>query len=77
MKHGGRTPIVNDSHFSDSHAIKGNPPIATPGLGNPMDSYNPGASSEILPNGPPKYMQPQGKRPMSKGLTNKRITQNI
>lgn len=65
-----RTPIVNDNHFSDT-------PLQTPGLGAPSDSFNPGASSVPLPNGPPKYVQPAGKRPMSKGLTNKRITGNI
>lgn len=76
MKRG--TPIVNDSAFSDSHAISGgNPPLTLPGLGAPQDSYNPGAQAGPLPNGPPKYIQPKGKRPMQKGLTNKRITQNI
>lgn len=72
-----QTPIVNDTHFSDAHAISGNPALQTPGLGAPQDSFNPGANSEILPSGPPKYIQPKGKRVIAKGLTNKRITGNI
>lgn len=72
----GQTPIVNEKHFSDNHAVNGNAP-ATPKLGSSSTTFNPGAGSSILPNGPPKYIQPGGKRPMAKGLTNKRITQNI
>jgi hypothetical protein len=76
IKGGGPTPIVNDLHFSDAHAIPNNAP-PTPGLGSPMDTFNPGAGSEALPNGPPKYIQPQGKKVMAKGLTNKRLTGTI
>lgn len=64
----GVTPIVNEMHFTDARA---------PTLGSPMTVFNPGAKSEILPNGPPKYVQPKGKKPNAKGLTNKRITANI
>lgn len=65
---GGRgVPIVDDSAFTDTR----------PTIGQPSTSFNPGKASEILPNGPPKYVQPQGKRVMAKGLTNKRITGNI
>lgn len=77
FKAGKQTPIVNDAHFSDSHAVGGNPPLQTPGLGAPQDSFNPGAGSEILPNGPPKYIQPQGKKVIAKGLTNKRLTGTV
>lgn len=76
-KMGGRTPIVNDAHFSDSHAVNGNPPLATPTLNSPDTSFNPGAGSSILPNGPPKYIQPAGKRVVAKGLTNKRLTGTV
>lgn len=72
------TPIVNDQHFSDAHAISnGNPPIQMPQLGSPQDSYNPGQQAGPLPNGPPKYIQAKGKRVIAKGLTNKRITGNV
>lgn len=67
-----RTPIVNDNHFVD-----GNPPLATPGVGSPQDTFNPGAKSAALPNGPPRFVQPPGKRVYAKGETNKRLTQNI
>jgi len=66
-----RTPIVNDNNFVD-----GNPPIATPTIGSPSATFNPGGKSSPLPNGPPKYIQPAGKRPMAKGLTNKRLPMN-
>lgn len=73
-----RTPVVNDMHFSDSGGgVTGSPPLQTPDLGQPQDTFNPGAKSEILPSGPPKYVQPKGKRVLAKGLTNRRITQNI
>ena len=67
-----RTPIVNDNNFID-----GSPPIAAPTIGSPQASFNPGAASGALPNGPPRFIQPKGKRVYAKGLTNKRITQNI
>jgi len=66
-----RSPIVNDNNFVD-----GNPPISTPTIGSPQATFNPGAKSGPLPNGPPKYIQPQGKRPMSKGMSNKRLPMN-
>ena len=64
-----RSPVVNDMHFSDAAT-------GQPGLGSPQDTFNPGQASEALPNGPPKYIQPAGKRVMSKGLTNKRLPAN-
>lgn len=67
-----RTPIVNDNSFVDGH-----PPVATPTIGAASDTFNPGGKSGLFPNGPPKYVQPRGKRVMAKGLTNKRITQNV
>lgn len=67
MRMRGQTSIVNESHFSDAHPI----------IGSASASFNPGKKSEPLPNGPPKYVQVAGKRPLAKGLTNKRITQNI
>lgn len=72
-----RTPIVNDTHFSDAHAISegGMPP--TPSLGAPRDTFNPGQGAGVLPDGPPKYIQPKGRRIIAKGLTNKRISQNV
>lgn len=66
-----RSPIVNDNHFVD-----GNPPLATPTIGAPQDSFNPGGTSSPFPNGPPKYIQPKGKRATAKGLTNKRLPMN-
>lgn len=60
-----RTPIVNEDHFMDAR------------VGGKDASYNPGQKAQALPTGPPKYIQVPGKRPYSKGLTNKRITQNI
>jgi hypothetical protein len=60
-----RTPIVNESSFNDQR------------IGSADDTFNPGASSSPLPNGPPRYIQPPGKRPNAKGLTNKRITGNL
>ena len=74
-----RTPVVNDSHFSDAGAgpVASNP-IQMPGLGDPQDSFNPGQASAPLPSGPPRFIQPKGaKRVYAKGVTNKRITQNI
>ena len=73
-----RTPVVNDNHFSDAGpGVTGNPPLMEPGIGAPQDSFNPGAQSEPLPMGPPKYIQPKGKRVIAKGLTNKRLTGNL
>lgn len=63
-----RTPIVNDNAF-----VTGNPPLATPTIGSPQDTFNPGGGSGVLPSGPPKYVQPKGKRAIAKGLTNKRL----
>lgn len=72
-----RTPVVNDMHFSDAGAgPTGNPPLTLPGIGSPQDTFNPGQASEALPSGPPKYIQPAGKRVMGKGLTNKRLPAN-
>lgn len=62
-----RTPIVNDNSFTDSH----------PTIGSPSATFNPGASTSPLPNGPPRNINIPGKRPYSKGMTNKRITNNI
>lgn len=62
-----RTPIVNDAHFTDGPS--------EPTLQSAQ--FNPGQNAAALPNGPPKYVQPKGKRIFAKGLTNKRITQNI
>lgn len=70
-KAGKPTPIVNDAHFSDSHA-------SAPKIGSPNSTFNPGSNSGALPTaGPPKYVQVPGKKIMAKGLTNKRITGNI
>lgn len=66
-----RSPIVNDNSFVD-----GNPPLPTPTLGGSSDTFNPGGKSSPFPNGPPKYIQPKGKRATSKGLTNKRLPIN-
>lgn len=60
-----RSPIVNESSFNDQK------------IGGTSDTFNPGASASPLPTGPPKYIQVPGKRPNAKGLTNKRLTQNI
>lgn len=65
-----RTPIVNDAHFTDT-------PLPTPTVGSTQASFNPGAQSGQLPNGPPRFVAPPGKRVYAKGLTNKRITGNI
>lgn len=67
----GRHPIVNDNSFVD-----GNPPMSMPTLGSPQASFNPGGKSSLFPNGPPKYIQPKGKRATAKGLSNKRLPQN-
>ena len=65
-----RAPIVNDAHFTDG------PPLPT--MGSPMASFNPGQSASALPNGPPRAINPPGKRPAGvKGLTNKRINANL
>lgn len=65
-----RTPIVNDSHFSDG------PPRPT--IGSTQATFNPGSKSGPFPgSGPPKIIQVPGKRVYAKGLTNKRQTQNI
>lgn len=66
-----RTPIVNDNNFVD-----GNPPVAAPTLGSPQATFNPGGKAGLFPNGPPKYIQPKGKRATGKGLTNKRLPIN-
>jgi len=65
VKKGRATPIVNDMHFTDAR------------IGSTQASYNPGSKASALPNGPPRFIQPPGKRVIAKGLTNKRITQNI
>lgn len=65
-----RKPIVNDNNFVD-----GNPPLATPTMGSPQATFNPAGKSS-LPT-PPRFVQPKGKRVYAKGLTNKRVTQNI
>lgn len=73
-----RTPVFNANHFDDSAPVtSGSPPLATPTTGSPQASFNPGANASPFPNGPPKYVQPKGKRVIAKGLTNKRITGNI
>lgn len=73
-----RSPIVNSNHFDDSAVVTGHPPLGTPDLGSPQDTFNPsGAGAGSFANGPPKYVQPKGKRVMAKGLTNKRLTGNI
>lgn len=59
------TPIVNDMHFTDAHAVQ------------QMSTFNPAAKAMPLPKGAPKYVQPAGIRPIAKGLTNKRIVSNI
>lgn len=64
-----RSPVVNDTHFTDGPQ--------EPTLGSPQASFNPGKDAGPLPKGPPKYIQPAGKKPFSKGLTNKRYTNNI
>lgn len=69
-----RSPIVNDASFSDGPVA---PMPAQPVTGSPDATFNPGANSSPFPNGPPKYIQPKGKRVIAKGLTNKRITGNI
>lgn len=60
-----RTPVVNDSNFSDAK------------IGTAQTSFNPGQKASPFPNGPPKFIQPPGKRVNAKGMTNKRLTQNI
>jgi hypothetical protein len=60
-----RTPVVNDTHYNDAK------------IGSPNSTFNPGATASPLPTGPPKFIQPPGKRIYAKGLTNKRLTQNI
>lgn len=60
-----RTPIVNDSHFNDAK------------IGSASTTFNPGAKASALPAGPPKFIQPPGKRVNAKGLTNKRFSQNV
>lgn len=65
-----RTPVMNDSHFTDGPS--------EPTLGSPQASFNPGAGASALPNGPPRFVSPPGKRVQGvKGLTNKRITGNL
>jgi hypothetical protein len=64
-----RTPAFNDGGFTDGPR--------EPTIGSTQASFNPGQSASALPNGPPRFIQPQGKRVYAKGLTNKRITQNI
>jgi len=63
-------PVVNDMHFTDA------PRIAMPTIGSPQASFNPASGGSILPNGPPKFIQPKGKRATAKGLTNKRLPMN-
>jgi hypothetical protein len=65
-----RTPIVNDSGFTDGPR--------QPTIGSPQASFNPGQSAAALPNGPPRFINAPGKRVYGgKGMTNKRITNNI
>lgn len=60
-----RKPIVNEVHYTDAR------------IGDKSSTFNPGAKASALPNGPPKFIQVPGKRIYAKGLTNKRLTQNI
>lgn len=64
-----RTPVFNDSSFTDG---------ASPGIGTPNASFNPGRNSGPLPKGPPKYVTPGGgkSRNLAQGLTNKRYQFN-
>lgn len=59
------TPIVNDAHYTD----------ARPTIGSPSATFNPGGAQQAgpLPNGPPRFIQPKGRRFQTKGNTNKRI----
>lgn len=63
----GQTPVVNHANFTD----------ARPTLGSSSASFDPGRASQPLQGGPPRYVGVKGKRAQSKGLTNKRITDNI
>lgn len=63
-----RTPIVNDAHFTDT-------PTPTPTIAS--QGFNPGQKDELLPGGPPRYIQPPGRRVISKGLSNKRINDTL
>lgn len=60
-----RSPIVNDTHYSDAK------------IGSPSTTFNPGASADPVPAGPPKFVQAPGKKVFAKGLTNKRYGQNV
>lgn len=60
-----RSPIVNDTHYNDAK------------IGSANSTFNPGASASPLSAGPPKFIQPPGKRVNAKGLTNKRFSQNV
>ena len=66
-----RTPVFNDNHYTDAR-----PAIGAPTIGSPQASFNPGGNASMLPNGPPRAIQVPGKRPMAKGLTNKRLPMN-
>lgn len=77
MKAPGRTPIVNESAFSDAHASG---PPAMPIIGSPSATFNPANASAYgpEPNGPPRTPAGiKGKRPVAKGLTNKRFQSTL
>lgn len=66
-KNRGQTPVVNHMSFTD----------ARPTIGSKSATFNPGAASNPLPNGPPRYISVKGKSPRQKGETNKRINDNL
>ena len=65
MKAPGPSHIVNHNMFTD----------ARPTMGSPQATFNPGDASAYgpLPGGPPRNVNPPGRRVVAKGLTNKRI----
>lgn len=65
----GQRPIVNDQHFTDGPR--------QPTLGSPSASFNPGRTAGALPKGAPKYVEVPGKRPIARGMTNKRYQSTI
>ncbi len=63
-----RTPVFNDNHFTDGPAM----PTAN------SVGFDPGQSAAPMPNGPPRFISPPGKRVVgTKGLTQKRQTSNL
>lgn len=65
---GTNAPVVNDTNFTD----------ARPTIGGSNDTFNPGGATAagVLPGGPPKYINPPGRKTNSfapKGETNKRL----